>query len=264
MSVTIHPFLEPSSGSYTFVVVSCQSRTCAIIDPALGVADCDGETHLNTDIADSIVDWIKAQHFVVRWILETHVHADRPSAAGYLKSRFLCAKTAIGAKTPNIEGYDVLLTEGEKICLGTDCGRVLETPGHTPGCVSYQFEDAVFVGDTLFMPDTGTARCDFPGGCAHQLYSSIQRILDLPESTRIYVCHDYGGDGRRYRFVTTVEEERQSNIHVGAKKCVDEFVRKRTERDRTLAAPRWSAFSIPANLRCAQLDEAQRMLGEVS
>ncbi len=229
-----------------------ESSTCAVIDPALGIAE-DGET-LNTDTADLIVDWVQAHGFVVRWILETHVHADRPSAAGYLKGKFICAQTAIGAHTPDVSGYDVLLKEGDKICLAHTCGRVMETPGHTPGCISYRFDNAVFVGDTLFMPDSGTARCDFPGGNAATLYASIQKILSLPGQTRLYVCHDYGrtvdGGCRRNRFVTTVAEEQQQNIHVGRHACVEEFVRLRTARDATLKAPRWSAVSIPANLAC--------------
>ncbi len=252
MALTIHPFFESTSGSYSFVVANPESGTCAVIDAALGINE--GEQGLNTDLAELIVDWVKAHGFVVRWILETHVHADRPSAAGYLKSRFLCAQTAIGANTPDVSGYDVLLSEGDKICLDHACGRVMETPGHTPGCVSYQFDDAVFIGDTLFMPDSGTARCDFPGGNPQVLYASIQRLLSLPGETRLYVCHDYGkglgGKHRRNRFVTTVAEERSQNIHVGKRACMEEFVRLRTARDATLSAPRWSAVSIPANLAC--------------
>ena len=247
MRLTVHPFFESSSGSLSFIVACPESELCAVIDPALGV---DDQGNLNTDCADLMLDWIKAQHYTARWILETHVHADRPSAAAYLKQHLLCAQTAIGADSPDVTGYDQLLRHDDKICLGHACGRVIATPGHTPGCVSYHFDDFVFVGDTLFMPDTGTARCDFPGGCAHRLYQSIQQILSLPEETRLYVCHDYGGDGRRHRYVTTVAEEKAQNIHVGAGAGCDDFVRMRTERDAGLAQPRWANFSIPANMQC--------------
>ncbi len=259
MSVTIHPFFEATSGSYSFIVANADSKTCAIVDAALGIsAEAEqGEPRLNTDCADLMIDWVQAHDFVARWILETHVHADRPSASGYLKSKLLCAQTAIGADTPDVSGYDKLLNEGDKICLGHSCGRVLATPGHTPGCISYQFEDAVFVGDTLFMPDSGTARCDFPGGNPETLYNSIQRILALPDTTRLYVCHDYGhsanGEPRRSRFVTTVAEERQANIHVGGAAAIERFVHLRTTRDATLATPKWAHLSIPANLACMGL-----------
>jgi glyoxylase-like metal-dependent hydrolase (beta-lactamase superfamily II) len=265
MSLTIHPFFELSSGSYSFIVANPQAGCCAIIDPALGVSHAEegGVDCVNTDTADLMLDWVNAHGFVVRWILDTHIHADRPSATGYLKSRLLCAQTAIGAKTPDVEGYDQLLAEGDKLCLGSTCGRVLETPGHTPGCVSYQFENSVFVGDTLFMPDTGTARCDFPGGCATRLYKSIQRILSLPQDTRLFVCHDYGGQNhRRYRYVTTVAEEKAQNIHVGAQARVEEFVAQRTARDKTLDAPQWAAFSIPANLKCMAVPGIETLMSQ--
>jgi len=261
MSVIVLPFFESSSGSYSFIVANPESKCCAFIDAALGVTGNVERGHsLNTHCADLMMDWVSAHDYVVRWILDTHVHADRPSAAGYLKSRLLCAQTAIGANTPDVTGYDKLLVEGDKLCLDHACGRVLATPGHTPGCVSYQFDDAVFVGDTLFMPDSGTARCDFPGGCPRQLYQSIQRLLSLPDETRLYVCHDYGGDERRNRYVTTVDEERMHNVHVGARRCVDEFVALRQQRDRDLEAPKWQDIAIPANLHCMKLSGIQSLL----
>jgi glyoxylase-like metal-dependent hydrolase (beta-lactamase superfamily II) len=258
MSLTIHPFFEPSSGSYSFIVANPESKCCAIIDAALGV-DPVGNV-VNTHTADLMLDWLHAHDFVVRWILETHVHADRPSACGYLKSHLLCAKTAIGAGTPNVSGYDQLLSDGDKLCLGHACGRVLSTPGHTPGCVSYQFDNAVFVGDTLFIPDAGTARCDFPGGCPHRLYKSIKKLLQLPDKTRLYVCHDYGVGGRRNRFVTTVAEEKAQNIHLCASSDEDDFAVLRTRRDKTLAMPRWQDIAIPANLRCMNLGGIQSLM----
>ena len=264
MSLTVHPFFEVSSGSFSFVVANAEAKICAVIDPALGV-NADGVS-LNTDTADQIVDWIDAHNYVARWILETHVHADRPSAAGYLNTRLMCAQTAIGADNPDVCGYDTLLNEGDKICLAHSCGIVLATPGHTPGCVSYQFDNAIFVGDTLFMPDTGTARCDFPGGCASTLFRSIERILSLPGDTRIYVCHDYGetaqGEPRRSRFVTTVDEQRELNVHVGNPAAMENFVDIRNRRDATLDAPRWSAFSIPANLACMNINRIDSLIRE--
>ncbi len=262
MSLTVHPFFEASSGSYSFIVANPESKCCAVIDAALGV-DETGQA-VNTDSADLMLDWIHAHGFVVRWILETHVHADRPSAAGYLKSHLLCAKTAIGAGTPDVCGYDQLLSDGDKICLGHACGRVLATPGHTPGCVSYQFDNAVFVGDTLFMPDSGTARCDFPGGCPRRLYRSIEKLLGLPGDTRLYVCHDYGANGRRHRFVTTVAEEKAQNIHLRATGCVEAFTALRTARDQSLELPRWQDIAIPANLRCMNLGGIQSLLTQTA
>ena len=262
MSIIVHPFFEASSGSYSFVVANPESATCAIIDPALGV-DESGQA-VNTHTADLMLDWVYAHKFVVRWILETHVHADRPSAAGYLKSHLLCAKTAIGSGTPEVSGYDKLLADGDKICLGHACGRVLATPGHTPGCVSYQFDGAVFVGDTLFIPDAGTARCDFPGACAVRLYQSINKILSLPSDTRLFVCHDYGAGGRRHRFVTTVAEEKAQNIHLQKAACAEEFAALRGARDKTLGLPRWQDIAVPANLRCMNLGGIQSLITQSS
>ena len=258
MSLMVNPFFEASTGSFCYIVANPESRCCAIIDAPLGVV-C-GDTVVNTHTADAMLDWIHAHEFVARWILETHVHADRPSAAGYLKSHLLCAKTAIGDGVPNLQGYDQLLGDGEKICLGHTHGRVIATPGHTPGCVSYQFDNAVFVGDTLFMPDTGTARCDFPGGSPILLYKSIEKLLSLPDCTRLYVCHDYPGDRRRNRCVTTVAEQKLANIHWRATTCADSFAALRSQRDRTLAPPRWQAISIPANLQCKDIGEIQVLL----
>ncbi|NOX52086.1 MAG: MBL fold metallo-hydrolase [Gammaproteobacteria bacterium] len=265
MSLTIHPFFEPSTGSYSFIVANPESKCCAIIDAALSVSEKsvrEGVNQPNTDSADLMLDWVEAHGFVVRWLLDTHIHADRPSATGYLKSKLLCAQSAIGALMPNVSGYDVLLSDGDKICLDHMCGRVIETPGHTPGCVSYQFDDCVFVGDTLFMPDTGTARCDFPGSCPYMLYESIQKILSLPDDTRLYICHDYGGDGRRNRFVTTVAEQREKNIHVGQQASIEKFVDLRTKRDKTLSTPRWADIAIPANLKCMGLSGITSLLSE--
>ncbi len=264
MTITVHPFYESSTGSYSYVVANAGSGCCAIIDAALGVSECDGgAARFDTHTADLMWDWIHAHGFTLRYLLETHVHADRPTASGYLKSRAMCAQTVIGAGTPRLmsggartacaPGYDRLVNDGDKLCLDRACLRVISTPGHTPGCVSYQCDNFVFVGDTLFMPDAGTARCDFPGGCATTLYGSIQKLLALPDETRLFMCHDYQPDGRRPRFVTTVAEQRAGNVHVGEQVSGKQFVAKRTARDATLAEPRWQTLSIPANLACADL-----------
>lgn len=264
MSLTVHPFFEATSGSYGFIVANVDARCCAIIDAALAVQG--SSTPLNTDTADLMLDWVDAHGCEVLWILDTHIHADRPSATGYLKAKLPGACTAIGANTPGVSGYDRLLREGDRIEIGDLCGRVMATPGHTPGCVSYQFETFVFVGDTLFMPDTGTARCDFPGGCAEVLYHSIQRLLALPGDTRLYVCHDYGGDGRRNRFVTTVAEELAQNVHVGcaggSASDLDRFVALRQGRDQTLSPPRWVDVAVPANLQCMALRDIQFLVNQ--
>lgn len=256
MSICIHPFSEPSSGSYGFIVVNPESSTAAIIDAPLGVNE---QWEVNTDCADQMIDWIESHHVTVRFLLDTHVHADRPSATAYLKSHFLCATSGIGRGIPDLVGYDRLFNDGDKICLGHACGRVIATPGHTPGCVSYLFDQYVFVGDTLFMPDVGTARCDFPGGNADVLYESIGKILALPDETRIFMCHDYP-QGRRSRFVTTVAEEKAENIHVGDAAVQADFVRLRNARDATLRAPKWAEFSIPANLGCMNVQNIKAVI----
>lgn len=256
MTICVHPFSEPSSGSYGFIVVNPESSTAAIIDAPLGVSE---QCELNTYCADQMIDWIKAHNLTVRFLLDTHVHADRPSATAYLKSHFLCATSGIGSGTPGLVGYDRFLEEGDKLCLGHACGRVIATPGHTPGCVSYLFDNCVFVGDTLFMPDIGTARCDFPGGDADVMYASIASILALPDETRIFMCHDYP-EGRRSRFVTTVAEERAENIHVGHGTPQAQFACVRRTRDAMLRAPKWADFSIPANLECMNVQSIEAMI----
>ncbi len=259
MSLCVHPFFEASSGSYGFVVANPESQTAAIIDAPLGVSDLE---EINTHCADQMIDWIESHELTVRFLLDTHVHADRPSATAYLKTKFLCAQTAIGAGTPDVGGYDRLLDDDEKLCLGHACGRVLATPGHTPGCVSYLFDSYLFVGDTMFMPDIGTARCDFPGGDAETLYASISKILSLSGTTKIFMCHDYP-DGRRSRFVTTVAEEKGKNIHVGNHATCEQFVSMRTARDATLRSPKWADFSIPANLGCMNVAKIEALINEL-
>jgi glyoxylase-like metal-dependent hydrolase (beta-lactamase superfamily II) len=258
MSLMVTPFFDFGTNSYTYVVVEPCSRTCAVIDPVL---DYDPITRTtSTERADEIVSFVKANDLIVEWLLETHVHADHLSAARYLKSRFVCAQTGIGADIRTVRSlidpdapdpelcFDRLLHDGDRIALGHASGRVLATPGHTPACVSYRFEDLVFVGDVLFMPDFGSGRCDFPGGDPRVLYQSVQRLLNLPDQTRLFTGHDYGPGGRPVRYLSTVSEQRTSNIHFGngADECA--FAHMRTCRDKELDAPALLDVAVGFNL----------------
>jgi glyoxylase-like metal-dependent hydrolase (beta-lactamase superfamily II) len=262
MSILVHPFFDPETYTYSYAVVNPESRSCAVIDAVLNYDLSTGET--TTRSADALVEFVHANDLMVEWILETHVHADHLSAAAYLKHQFMGAQTAIGAGVTEVQAhfsevldvpcavdgrqFDRLFADNDRICLGHACGRVIHTPGHTPACVTYVFEDHAFVGDTLFMPDYGTARCDFPGGDARTLYQSIQKILDLPEDTRLFMCHDYGPNGRDYRFLTTVAEEKHSNIHVKVGNCEESFTTMRADLDAYLSAPRLMVPSLQTNI----------------
>ena len=261
MSLMVHPFFDSETFAYSYAVVDPQNKTCAIIDAVLNYDLASGESH--TKSADAIIEFVTANNLVVAWILETHVHADHLSAAAYLRQTFTGAKTAIGAGVVQVQAhfsralsvscqaddrqFDRLLQDNDRVCFGNTCARVMNTPGHTPACVTYIVEDTAFVGDTLFMPDFGTARCDFPGGDARTLYRSIQKILSLPDNTRLFMCHDYAPNGRDYRFLTTVAEERRSNIHIKAGDC-ESFTALRAHRDATLAAPRLMIPSVQMNV----------------
>jgi len=230
-----------------------------------------------TDVrsADNIIAFIREHDLDVVWILETHVHADHLSAAPYLHEQ-LGGKTGIGAnivKVQEIFGkafnagsefardgsqFDALFEEGDTFTVGQLQGRVLHTPGHTPACLTYVVGDAAFVGDTLFMPDYGTARCDFPGGDARTLYHSIQKVLALPEQTRLFLCHDYKAPGRdTFQHETSVAEQRSENVHVHEGISEDEFVKMRTERDATLGMPRLIIPSVQVNMRAGELPPAE-------
>lgn len=262
MDLILHPFFDPDTFSYSYVLANPGSGRCAVVDPVLGY-DLESGV-IDTRGADRIVEFVSANGYVVEWILETHLHADHLSAARYLKQHFICAQTAIGDRVGAVQAhfaskfgielrtdgsqFDRLLGDQERICLGHACGRVLHTPGHTPACVTYVFDQYAFVGDTLFMPDYGTARSDFPGGDAALLYRSIQRILGLPDDTRLLMCHDYAPNGRDFRFLSTVAEQRRGNVHVREGIGEAEFVALRRERDARLAAPRLLVPAIRANI----------------
>ncbi|WP_422822427.1 MBL fold metallo-hydrolase [Vreelandella azerica] len=249
------------------------SKACAILDSVLDFDYAAGRTDVRS--ADEIIAYVRENGLDVEWILETHVHADHLSAAPYLHER-LGGKTGIGANITIVQDvfgkafnagtefardgsqFDALFKEGDTFTIGGLEGRVLHTPGHTPACLTYVIGDAAFVGDTLFMPDFGTARCDFPGGDARALYQSIQKVLALPSDTRLFMCHDYKAPQRDvYQHETTVAEQRAANIHVYDGVSEEEFVRMRTERDATLAMPKLIIPSVQVNMRGGDMPPAE-------
>ncbi|MEY4517231.1 MAG: hypothetical protein RL180_1577 [Pseudomonadota bacterium] len=268
----IESFLDPQTETFTHVVHAGAGTACAIIDPVLDFDGAAGRT--STVSADRIVAYVHAQHLRVEWILETHAHADHLSAAMYLKHT-LGGKIAMGQAITQVQAafkpllnlgddfvadggqFDHLFADQDTFAIGTLTATALHVAGHTPADMAYQIDDAVFVGDTLFMPDVGTARCDFPAGDARTLYRSIQRLLQLPEHTRLFVCHDYPPRGRPHQAYSTVAEQKALNIHVHDGVNEDEFVACRHQRDATLAVPRLMWPSIQVNICAGQLPTAQ-------
>ncbi len=266
-------FFDEATFTVTFVVKDPQGTACAVVDSVLDFDYASGRT--DTRSADAVIAFIRQQGLRLEWILETHVHADHLSAAPYLQQR-LGGKIGIGAGITTVqhtfgkifnEGtefqrdgsqFDALFHEGDRFAIGALAAEVLHTPGHTPACMTYVIGDAAFVGDTLFMPDFGTARCDFPGGSAEALFASIQKILALPDATRIFVAHDYKAPGRdSYAWETTVAEEKARNIHVGGGRGEADFVQMRRDRDATLAMPRLIIPSLQVNMRAGQMPPAE-------
>lgn len=267
-----HFFDEPTN-TFSYVIQDPDSQACAIVDSVLDFDYAAGRT--GVQCADEIIGYVRDNGLEVHWILETHVHADHLSAAPYLQ-KMLGGKTGIGARIAEVQEifgrvfnagtgfrrdgsqFDVLFSEGDIFHIGGLEGRVLHTPGHTPACLTYVIGDAAFVGDTLFMPDYGTARCDFPGGDARTLYRSIQKVLSLPGETRLFLCHDYKAPGREsYHHMSRVAEQRKYNIHVHDGIREDEFVRMRTERDATLDMPRLILPSVQVNMRAGRMPPAE-------
>lgn len=267
-----HFFDEPTN-TFSYVVKDPDSQACAILDSVLDFDYAAGRTDVRS--ADALIAYVRENDLDVEWILETHVHADHLSAAPYLHER-LGGKTGIGANITVVQDvfgkafnagtefardgsqFDALFKEGDTFTIGGLEGRVLHTPGHTPACLTYVIGDAAFVGDTLFMPDFGTARCDFPGGDARALYQSIQKVLALPAETRLFMCHDYKAPNRdEYQHETTVAEQRAANIHVHEGVSEDEFVQMRTERDATLAMPKLIIPSVQVNMRGGDMPPAE-------
>jgi glyoxylase-like metal-dependent hydrolase (beta-lactamase superfamily II) len=269
MQPEVKAFFDDATNTISYVVRDPQGRQAAIIDSVLDFDYASGRT--DTTSADEIVAYVRDQGLDVAWILETHVHADHLSAAPYLQER-LGGRIGIGRNITVVQDtfgkvfnegteferdgsqFDELFSEGDSFHIGQLRGDVLHTPGHTPACLTYVIGDAAFVGDTLFMPDFGTARCDFPGGSARDLYDSIQKILTLPDETRIFVGHDYKAPGRDvYAWETTVGEQKAKNIHVGGGKSPEDFVEMRETRDAKLAMPRLIIPSLQVNMRAGNM-----------
>lgn len=260
----IETFHDPATATFTHVVVDEKTKQCAVIDSVL---DYDQDAaRSSTKSADRVIEYIRTQGLTNEWILETHIHADHLTAAFYLKQH-IGGKTAIGsgirkvlalwvpmfetsADTPITgEQYDQLFEDGDTFTIGSLPVTVWHTPGHTPACGSYLIEDAIFVGDTMFAPHIGTARCDFPGGSATDMFHTIQRIYSLPDSTRIFLCHDYPKDGEAPLHCITVGEEKQQNVMIRPETTLEEYVTKREARDRSLSAPKLLYPSIQTNMR---------------
>ncbi len=264
----VHGLFDPATATVTYIVHAGPGTSCAIIDSVLDYDPKSGRTR--TASADKVIDYVTANRLVVEWILETHAHADHLTAALYLKNR-LGGKIAIGQQITavqrvfkdifNLENefradgsqFDVLLKDGEAFQIGQLSATVIAVPGHTPACVAYQIGDAVFAGDTIFMPDVGTARCDFPGGDAKTLYASVRKLLSLPPETRLFMCHDYPPKTRTVTFETTVAEQRAKNIHVHDGISEAQFVEMRSQRDATLDMPMLILPAVQINIRAGEL-----------
>lgn len=268
----VQTFFDPATGTFSYVVADPVTRLAAIIDPVL---DYDAVTRsTSARSAQGLLDHVSKNALVVHWILETHAHADHLSAAQWLKERLPAARVGIGEGIRQVQAafknklgleadfptdgrqFDVLLGENERLAMGSLEIRVMSTPGHTPDSVSYLIGDAAFVGDTIFAPRYGTARCDFPGGDAGILYDSIQRLLHLPASTRVFLCHDYPPEGVSPQHLTDPVSLRDQNIHLPDGVTREQFVAMREARDATLKAPRLLEASLRANVRAGRLDDA--------
>ncbi|RRV00086.1 MBL fold metallo-hydrolase [Stutzerimonas kunmingensis] len=273
MNAHIEPFFDPATFTYSYVVSDPQTRQCAVIDSVLDYDPASGRTSHAT--AQRLVDYVREQDLKVQWLLETHVHADHLSAAPYLRQQ-LGGQLAIGDRITVVQDtfgklfnagtgfatdgrqFDHLFHDGDTFQVGNIQARAIHTPGHTPACMTYVIGDAAFVGDTLFMPDYGTARCDFPGGDARTLYQSIQKLFALPGDTRVFMCHDYKAPGREeFLHETTIAAEREHNVHVHAGISEDQFVSMRTARDATLGMPTLILPSVQINMRGGELPEPE-------
>ncbi len=264
----VHGIFDPATWTVTYVVYEREGSACAIIDSVLDYDPKSGRT--TTESADKVIRFVKDHSLKVEWIIETHAHADHLTAAPYLKQH-LGGKTLIGNHITQVQSvfkgifnlepefkqdgsqFDRLVADGETFSIGNLTATAMFVPGHTPACMAYQVGDAVFVGDTMFMPDVGTARCDFPGGDAKTLYHSIQKILSLPPETRLFMCHDYPPNERPIGFECTVADQRANNIHVRDGISQDQFVEMRTKRDATLAMPVLILPAVQVNIRAGDM-----------
>lgn len=275
-TMLVEGFFDPKTWTVSYIVLDKSTMQCALVDSVLDYDPKSGRT--STTSADKLIARVHELDAHVQWILETHVHADHFSAAPYLKEQ-LGGRVGIGQHITSVQNvfgklfnagtnfasdgsqFDHLFADGEEFRIGSLKARAMHTPGHTPACMTYVVSDenetAAFVGDTLFMPDYGTARCDFPGGDARTLFRSINKVLSLPADTKLYLCHDYQPGGREVQFVTTVAEEREKNIHVRNGISEEEFVAMRTARDATLDMPILILPSVQVNMRAGRLPEAE-------
>lgn len=273
MQPVIEAFFDPATYTYSYVVSDPATDRCAIVDPVLDYDPASGRTSHAS--ADRLIAYVREHELQVEWLLETHVHADHLSAAAYVRS-VLGGTLAIGAQISQVQRtfgplfnaeagfatdgsqFDRLFADGERFAIGSLEARALHTPGHTPACMTYLIGDAAFVGDTLFMPDYGTARCDFPGGDARALYQSIQRLFALPDDTRLFMCHDYLPARRtEHHYQSTVGEQRQRNVHIHQGVSEDQFVTMRQARDATLDMPVLILPSVQVNMRAGELPPAE-------
>ena len=264
----VEAFFDPDTNTISYIVKDPASDSCAIVDSVMDIDYAAGRityTH-----ADAMIARVRERGLTLEWIIETHVHADHLSAAPYIQQN-LGGKIGIGENILVVQDvfgkifnegtefqrdgsqFDRLFKDGDTYEVGTMQCFAMHTPGHTPACMTHVMGDAAFVGDTLFMPDGGSARADFPGGDAGTLYDSIQKVLALPDAMRLFMCHDYGPNGRDIRWETTVAEEKAHNIHVGGGQTREEFVKFRTERDATLAMPRLILPSLQVNMRAGEV-----------
>ena len=269
---TVHGIFDQATWTVTYVVHQGPGSMAAIIDSVLDYDPKSGRTQ--THSADQVVDYVRANNLTVQWILETHAHADHLSAAAYLQQR-LGGQTGIGHRIAEVQRvfqgifnlepgfrtdgsqFDVRFQDEEAFSIGSLTAKVMAVPGHTPACVAYQVGDAVFVGDTLFMPDVGTARCDFPGGNARTLFASVRRLLSLPPETRLFMCHDYPPNDRPVAFETTVAQQRAANIHVHDGVSEEQFVQMRTQRDAGLEMPTLILPAVQVNIRAGEMPPAE-------
>lgn len=273
MSINIKSFFDADTFSYSYVVSEAETKAGIIIDSVLNYDQASGKT--STKGADELCAYVTRENIAVQYIFETHVHADHITAAPYLQQK-LGGKTAIGAGVIKVQKtfapifnfeseficdgsqFNILLNDGDELSFGSVKINILHTPGHTPACVSYVIEDAVFVGDTLFMPDFGTARTDFPGGSAKTLCRSIRKILSLPENTRMFMCHDYAPGGREYMNETSVLEQKQKNIHIHDGISDKEYIAMREGRDKQLGMPKLILPSVQINMRAGYMPPEEK------
>ncbi len=268
----VKAFFDPGTWTFTYVVYEKPNTPCVGIDSVLNYDPKSGRT--NTKSADEVIAFIKEQGLSLEWILETHAHADHLSAAPYIQKQ-LGGKIAIGSHIQDVQKvfkgifnlepgfavngsqFDFLIEEGKEIHVGNLRIKPLFVPGHTPACMAYEIGDAIFVGDTLFMPDVGTARCDFPGGSAKTLYQSVKKILSYPDNTRLFMCHDYPPNNRPIAYESTVGEEKKKNIHIHEGVSEEQFIEMRTKRDKTLEMPVLLLPSIQLNIRAGHPPPAE-------